>query len=210
MGVLESPGKVVDFIVSKRVGTLFLAVFHSHISICCVTGFLRHVADCTTDSSWFVKKAAINLISKILSSGISNTPALSACNGGLSDEEEKMITTVFAPLITDIVHDLDQLSVCLELLDNREALMLILSYLRLDKQHVVQRLCTLLKYPASRSSRDDETRILEILSSVCEACDDWNAAQQELMLLVTDLLNDGKVLSAVVVAVWLLRRFVAT
>jgi len=173
-----------------------------------VVGFLHYVTKCTTDSSWFVKKAAVDLISKILSSSKSNASASSLCTVILTDEEEKMIASVFAPIITAEMCDVNQLSICLEILDSRDLLISIFLFLRLDKVQIVERLCILLnRLPASLSC-DCERRVLEILASVCEACDCLNEAKQQLVQLVMTLLDNGRILSAVIVAVWVLRRFV--
>jgi len=169
------------------------------------------VTKCTTDSSWFVKKAAVDLITKFLSSSKSSTLAPAAYDCVLSDDdEEKVISMMFAPLLSDEACDVSQLSVCLEILENQDLLVLIFSCLHLDKVQIVERLCVLLKCLPISVSCDDETKILEILSSVCESYACWNEAKQQLVQLVTTLLNSGKILSAVVVAVWLLKRFVAT
>lgn len=175
-----------------------------------MSGFLPHVTKCTADTSWFVKKAAVNLISKIILSSKCNSSTPATYSGGAqTDEEEKVITTVFAPIMTDGVRDVNQLSVCLEILENRDVPCLIFSCLRLDKMQIVERLCALLRCLPSCSSCDSEMRILEILAAVCESYDFWNEARQELVLLTkTLLLHDDKILSAVAVAAWLLKRFV--
>jgi len=157
-----------------------------------------------------VKKAAIDLISKFLLSSKSSILAPAAYNSVLSGDEEKVISMVFAPLLTDEVCDVDQLFICLEILENRDLLVPIFSCLHLNKVQIVERLCMLLKGLPISLSCDDETRILETLSAVCESYACWNEAKQQLIHLVTTLLNNGKILSAVVVAVWLLKRFVAT
>jgi len=180
----------------------------SCISVLCVVGFLPRVTKCTTDSSWFVKKAAVDLIAKILLSSISNTMTPAACNGVLSDEEKKMVTAVFAPIMTDEVCDVNRLSICLEILENRELSVSIFSLLCLDKRQIVEKLCSLLRYLPASVSCDSATRILEILASVCESSGYWSESKQELLPLVTVLLNGGKLLLAVTVAVWLLQRFV--
>ena len=156
----------------------------------------------------------MNLISNILLiSSTSDTTAASTCNSnvvGLSVEEEQMSATVFSPIMTDGVDDISRVSVFLEVLENRELSASVCQLLRLDRRQVVGRLCTLLRsLPSCQSSCDDVLRLLEIVSSVSEACDWWNEAIQELVLLVTVLMNDGKILSAVALAVWLLERFVA-
>ena len=176
----------------------------------CVVGYLHHVTKCTSDSSWFVKKAAVDLILTFLSSSKSSTLALAAYSGDLSEEDEKIISTVFTPLLTDEVHDVNSLSVCLEILENRDLLVLIFSCLRLDKVQIVERLCMLLKGLPTCLYGNDEVKILEIMSSVCGSYGCWNEAKPELVQLVSTLLNDGNIFSAVVVAVWLLKRFVAT
>jgi len=168
------------------------------------------VTKCTTDSSWFVRKAAVDLISKILLGIKSNTFTLTADTNVLSGEEEAIIKAVFAPIVTGGVLDVTQLSVCLEILQNRDLLIVIFSSLYLDKVQIVERLCTVLRYLPARSSCDDETKILEILACVCESHGCWNEAKQELVLLSTTLLNDGKISSAVAVALWLLKRFVVS
>jgi len=158
-----------------------------------------------------VKKAAVDLISKILSSTKSDHPVLTAHDGFLSDEDQKIITAVFAPVImTDKGCDMKQLSVCLEILEKRDLATAIFSFLLLDRVQIVQQLCSLLKYLPTCPSCDNETKILEILASVCESYSCWNEARHDLVILVIALLNDGKILSAVAVAVWLLKRFVAT
>jgi len=173
-----------------------------------VIGFLPHVTECLTDSSWFVKKAAIDLISKIVSSIVSNTTATTACSDVLSDVEEKMLTAVFAPVITDKDCDISQLSICLEVLENRELLVRILVLLRVDRRQIVKRLCTVVKLLPTSFSCYDVTRILDVLASASQSSDYWNEAKQQLLSLVTVLMNDGKILLAVTVAAWLLQRFV--
>ena len=172
-----------------------------------VVGFLHYVTKCTTDSSWFVKKAAVDLISKILSSVRSNT---SASAGILSDEEEKMIAIVFAPMMLDQMCDVSRLSVCLDILDSRDLLISVFSFLHLDQVQIVERLCVILNCLPVSLCCDSERRVLEILTSVCEAYSCFNEAKLKLLQLVTTLLNDGRILSAVIVAVWMLRRFVTT
>jgi len=171
-----------------------------------VVGFLHHVTKCTTDSSWFVRKAAVALISKILSSSLTS----SACSTVLSDEEEKMITTVFAPMMNDEMCDVNRLSICLEILDGRDLLVSVFSLLHLSEAQIVERLCTILNCLPASLSCDGERKVLEILASVCEAYDYLNETEQKVVQLVTTLLNDGKILSAVIVSVWVLKRFVAT
>jgi len=171
----------------------------------CIVGFLPRVTECLTDSSWFVKKAAFDLTSKIIFSIVSNITAAAAC----SDAEDKMLTTVFAPIITDKCCDISRFSICLEVLENRELLVPAFAVLHLDREQIVERLCTILKHLPSSFYCDDVTRILEILSSVCEFSDYWNEANRELLRLVTVLMNDGRILLAVTVAVWLLQRSVA-
>jgi len=174
-----------------------------------ILGYLPRVEKCTTDSSWFVKQAAVDLITKILSSCIVNTSLQDVYKNVLSDEEEKMITTVFAPMMTDEGCDANQLSICLEILQNGELLNLIFSCWHLDKVQIVERLCTLLKLLPTCLLCDNERKILEVLSSVCDTYDYWTEAKRELILLAAALMNDGRILSAVVVAVWLTERFVA-
>ena len=175
-----------------------------------VVGFLSCVTKCTADSSWFVKKAAADLISNILSSTKSNTSSSATYSGILFEEEEKMIATVFAPMMSDEVYDFSQLSVCLEILDSRDSLISTFSILHLDKQQIVERIYILLNcLPASLSCKS-ERRLLEILASVCEAYDCLVEANQKLVELVTTLVNNGKILLAVVVGVWILARFITT
>jgi len=168
-------------------------------------GLLPYVARCTCDSSWFVKKAAIDLITRILSSCKLTT---SAIDNVLSDEERKMIATMFAPMITEEVCDISQLSVCLEVLKNQELSVLTFSCLRLDKTQIVKRLCSLFEHLPIGLSCDRETRILEILASVSKSYGYWKEAKQDIVQLVTTQLNKSKILAAVTLAVWLLSRFV--
>ena len=174
-----------------------------------VAGFLPHVTKCTMDSSWFVKKAAVDVISKILSNSKPNTLNSAACNTILSDEEQEMIATVFAPMMTDEICDVNQFSVCLEILNSRDLLISVCSLLHLDKAQIVERLCILLNCLSASLSCDGEKRVLDILASVCEAYEYLSEAKQRMVQLVTTLLSDGKILSAVIVAVWVLERFVA-
>ena len=121
-----------------------------------------------------------------------------------------MAATVLAPIMSDAAVDVSWVSVCLEILENWELSASICPLLRLDQRQVVERLCKLLGFLPRCQSCDNELRLLEIVSSVVgEASDCWNEAVQELLVLVRVLINDGKVLSAVALAVWLLERFVA-
>lgn len=175
-------------------------------------GFLPHVIKCTSDRSWFVKSAATDLISKILSSMKSSGLESFADDDNviLSHEEQKLMATVFAPLITDEALDSDGLSVCLEILEKLDLSLWVFSYLCLDKIQLVERLCVLLKYLPASLNCDTEIRLLDTLTFVCESRACLNEAKMKLVQLVTTLLNDGKVLSAVALAAWLLKRFVAT
>jgi len=175
-------------------------------------GFLRGVEKCLTDSSWFVKKAAVDLVSELLCNP--DTSAVTAFDVALSEEERNIVAVLFAPVITDVTCDTDKLTVCLDVLEKLDLSISLLSFLNLDTVQVLaQRLCITLRHlPISTGmSCTTELRILAIIDSLCESCgdddNDTDAVKHEMLQLIVTMLNEGRVLSVVAVAVWLLKRF---